>query len=382
MFMIDDFANKYMTDKSGGDYIGSDWGGRCKKPNSLYDFLQRNIFDEFPYVKMTLFLVVGRREAFIENGKPSVSRRINEDPEFEDFLRELAADERFELAYHGCTHGELRAGHFTQEWLTYSSLEEACQTVEMGKDIYYGVTGGNFYGGKYCGYESNEFSDASIAQTGFEWWCRHWDGALFTHRDTGVEDLEPAEFQGVVDIPSTVNGALFSLRQIQNIASKSYLRGIYYLLRYGLTAEGILDGLVKKSQIINIQEHSSPMREDEKHQMPNVVDDISNLQYILRYLKRYDLWYATGHEIAEYWKVWRHTSVTLDNERVVVAVDRPETMGGLVWVSLSESDGTLDEGLYLRSDDGRLVTGIKSGKRLLFEIPLTREQESFLLVRR
>lgn len=382
MFMIDDFANKYMIDKLDGDYVGADWGGRCKKTHSLYKFLEREIFLDFPYVKMTLFLVVGRREAFIANGKPSVSRRIDENPEFATFLRELAEDERFEVAYHGYTHGKLLEKYLTQEWLTFSSLEEANQTIEKSKGLYYGVTGKKFYGGKYCGYESNEFSDESISQSGFEWWCRHWDANILTHHNTGVENLELEMFgERCVDIPSTVDGSLLSLRCISQFASRNYLRALYYLFKYGLTIERILDRLARNGQVINIQEHSSPMREDEKHQMPNLVDDIGNIRYMLRYLKKYDLWYATGHEIVEYWKTYQNTSVLLEGGYVIVTVEKPELIGKTLWITLSEQkNGGKD--ICLKSETGTVVEGVKCKDEILFEITLKQVQEHFLPVQK
>ena len=377
MFMIDDFANKYMTDKLDGNYIGSDWGGRCKAPNSLYEFLQDKIFREFPYVKITLFLVVGRREAFIRGGKPSVSRKIDENVEFAAFLHELARDERFEVAYHGYTHGKLLPAeqHLKQEWMTFASLDEACQTIKMSQDMYRKVTGKEFFGGKYCGYEANEFSDESIVRSGFEWWCRHFDGSIFIHRETGAENMDMTEFQGVVDIPSTLMGDLTSLRDWRSLTNRAYRKAIYYRLKYGVTMERMIDELVRNGRVISIQEHSSPIREDDKHQRPNVVDDLSVIRYIFRYLKKYDLWYATGHEIAEYWKTFQNTSVTEENGQVVVTA-KPETLEKSLWIAVSDEDTTVKTSC-LRSERGEVIEGQKAGDRFLFEIKLTQERTIF-----
>ena len=54
-----------------------------------------------------VFLVVGKKTPFITDVKLSVSRRINENPEFVTFLNELAQDGRFEVAYRGYPHGKL-----------------------------------------------------------------------------------------------------------------------------------------------------------------------------------------------------------------------------------------------------------------------------------
>lgn len=380
MLMIDDFANKYMTDKENGEYIGADWGGKCKGKYSLYQYLEKNLFQDFPYLKVTMFLVVGRREKFIANGKPSFSESVAYNKEFSDFLAEIAGDERFEIAYHGYTHGKIIEKYLTQEWLTFATLEEACETIKKAQELYYSVTGKHFYGGKYCGYEFNEFSDTSIAKTGFEWWCRHGDGIVLFKKATGVENLELEAFRGgVVDIPTTVDGSLFSLRDIRGIGNRGYLKAIYYLLKYRITIEQILDRLVQNGQIINIQEHSSPIREDEKHQRPNIVDDITSIRYMLRYLKKYDLWYATGHEIAEYWKTYQNTSVSVENDQVIVTA-KLESLGKTLWFALSEPNEGAEKHFCLRSELGEIIQGTKTGDRFLFGLKLTKERERFTFI--
>ena len=42
MLMIDYYCNKYMTDKNNGNYLGADWGGRCKA--DYYPLLRIIIF--------------------------------------------------------------------------------------------------------------------------------------------------------------------------------------------------------------------------------------------------------------------------------------------------------------------------------------------------
>ena len=161
-----------------------------------------------------------------------------------------------------------------------------------------------------------------------------------------------------------MDGTLFSLLNIRGMFNYGYKKAVYYKLKYGLTLESVLDRLVQNSQVINIQEHSSPMREDDKHQKPNLVDDISNIRYILKYLQKYDLWYATGHEIAEYWKTYQNTSVVLDGKTLVVNVDRPKRAGVPIWIALTDVEG---KNLVLQSDN-EVIHGNKDGTRYLFEL--------------
>lgn len=320
VIMMDDLANKYMTDQKNGDYIGADWGGRCKKKNSWYGFIEKNIFQKYPYVKMTCFLVTGRREDSIKNGKRNITLPIDANEEFKEFLLELIRSERVELAYHGYTHGKIFEEKFIQEWSMYRTLSEALKFIEKGKQLYQKTTGEKFRGGKYCGYAKNDFSDESIIKSGFDYWCRHWDANVLKGRGTGIESLELDFFEQVVDIPSTIDGSLCSLKQIKNLCSRKYVKALYYLFRYHLTLEGIVDSLVSKNQVLSIQSHTSPMREDDKRQSPNVIDDIKNIQYILEYVKRYDIWYATCEEISDYFRVYSSVDVKCHDNEILLNI--------------------------------------------------------------
>lgn len=326
VLMIDDFANKYMMDRDEGKYLGSDWGGRCYKKNGLYEILQERLLKQFPYLRITMFLVVGRREELIPNGKKSVSLPIDANKEFSEFLTALANNSSYEIAYHGLNHGKIVNGFLKQEWMCFKSLAEAKNTIKTAVSMYEETTSKKFMGGKYCGYEYNNFSDQSIIDSGFEWWCRHWDGEIFLGSENPEYSLELQNFGGVVDIPSTVDGSIFSTKNPRTLFSKGFIKGLYYQIKYGITIEQILDSLITHSQIINIQEHSSPMREDEKRQQPNIIDDLENIIYILRYLSSYDLWYATCHEIAEYFNVYRRTKISMMYEGIRVDSEGKQEM--------------------------------------------------------
>lgn len=47
MFMIDDFANKYMTDKLDGNYVGSDWAEDAKRQFLSTIFYRKRFFGNF-----------------------------------------------------------------------------------------------------------------------------------------------------------------------------------------------------------------------------------------------------------------------------------------------------------------------------------------------
>lgn len=321
VLLMDDLANKYMTNRANGNYIGADWGGKCKEPYSWYSFVYKYLLRDYPYIKMTCFLVVGRREELIKRGKSNWSFPIDYNEEFISFLNELVNDNHFEIAYHGYTHGSLSDEGFIQEWISYKDLDEAIETITKGKMLFQRVTGQTFRGGKYCGYESNNFSDESIVRSDFEYWCRHWDAGVFSKRGNGAENLSIERFDGVVDIPSTVDTHLFSLRKFCFLQPKAYLRAIYYKFRYGIDIEGVIDYLAQNGMVISLQSHTSPIREDNKRQTPNVIDDIVNIRYILDYVKKYDLWYATCAEISDYFNSYEATALQIDSNMVHVRID-------------------------------------------------------------
>lgn len=370
MLMVDDFANKYMIPAK----MGSDWGGRCEEANSFYDLFCKPMLQKYPYLKLTLFLVVGPREPIVNNGKKYYSQEISDNNEFKEFLRKLSHHPNFELAYHGYTHGLCTEKGFIQEWCTFSDLTEAMERIKMAKSVYKEVSGIDFSGGKYCGYLSNDFSDDSILNTGFRWWCRYYDGVLFKGAEDKRLSFDVKTFGHVVDIPSTIEGNLFSLRSFRTyFHPREFLKALYQKIKYGITIEKKLDTLVENGHVISIQEHTSPEREDKKKQYPNVITDKDNLMYIFNYLQKYNLWYATGDEIARYYLA--STSVKIDSKRdeFTLHCTNSDVIGNDITISVADH-----ERFCLVDDDGRMINSIVNDKNI-FTIQLRKNSNHFKL---
>lgn len=319
MLMIDDLANKYMVDKNAGEYLGADWGGRGRKKNSFIQIVDENLVRCFPYLRITLFLVTGKRADIIENGKKSYKNVCSSDSVFTAFLNEILCDPHYEIAYHGLNHGKIQDNVFIQEWALFNSIHEAKEQIRKGVGEYKKATGEVFRGGKYCGYISNIYSDSSIEEMGFSWWCRHFDGALFTREKANKKySLEVEKFGSVVDIPTTIDGNLISLHEINKLFSREYLKAIYYKIKYKESIESIINTLINNGQIISIQEHTSPFREDNHIQYPNIVTDMSHLKWLFSYLQKYDLWYATGSEIADYYQAYKESNICVEGNKIKV----------------------------------------------------------------
>ncbi len=278
MLMIDDLANAWHS-KSGSSTwcFGGDWGGGLFRKDSVMSFLNNNLLGHYPEVKVTFFAVAGKTSKYTYSGPFSFSEPLNFNNDSKMFFRELNENDRFEIAYHGYNHGSpgKNTEDFVQEWRGFKSIDDAIKQIEMGKEIFRDVFGGYPTGGKYGGWDYNEFADETVDSTGFSWWCRDW-----MPRDTKgtiCDSYYEPQFFGknfVVAIPSTVHGFYWNKKQINK--------------------------LLENKQIISIEEHIAPVRPDSLVQAPNIIDDIDELRNLFTYLKSKNIWYATGTEVANY----------------------------------------------------------------------------------
>lgn len=315
LFFIDDLANVWIDVNGNGKIdLEEDWGyAKCGK-NSSFKFLDEVILKDYPNIKTTFFVPTGIRVGMIQNSSiKSVTMMINCDEESRTFFKNINDSERFEIAYHGTTHG--KAGKtrydFKHEWELFRSLDDAIESINYGKEIYKDVFGYYPKGGKYCGYKTNEFSDESIDKTGFKWWCRFYNRGLVDnkHCNIGGKDFYPITnfdiktfgTNSVIDIPSTIDGGMLTSAlnpDKRTIRGKAKIILNDYMINRK-TKE--IDFLLKNNLIISIQEHISPARDDGIRQKPNIFDDMKSLHYIFNYLKSKNVWYCTGSELAEYY---------------------------------------------------------------------------------
>ena len=329
LFMIDDFANVWIDTYCDGEVnIGDDWGYAKDSKNSSFNFLNEVILKDYPDLKVTFFTPVGIRVGMIENSPiKSTSKMINCDTETKEFFRSVNDSPRYEIVYHGTTHGKAYncADDFKQEWELFNSLAEAVETINKGKEVYKDVFGVYPIGGKYCGYTINEFSDKSIDSTNFLWWCRFWNRGLVENENCiiGGTDLNPLTNldikvfgeNNVIDIPSTLYGGLFTGIFYPNIKT---VKGIAKVaLRKYLITKKIKEirYLLKNKLVISIQEHISPSTNKPSEmsrfarQSPNIFDDEKSLKYIFSYIKDKNVWYCTGTELAEYYYMRENTEM-------------------------------------------------------------------------
>jgi hypothetical protein len=287
MLSIDDLANAWHNRSGGSRWEhGGDWGAGRWEADSVLRFIEDRLLRDYPEVKITFFTVAGPISSYTRHQPFSYSAPLDATDASSRFFRSLAEDGRFELAYHGFDHGTAgaRTEDFRQEWLGFASVEAAVEQTRRGLDIFSRATGIVPRGGKWGGWEYNEFAEPALDHLGFLWWCRDW-----APRDTDgrVSDgyYEPQLFGSnrVIALPTTVHGRLWDRRQI--------------------------DTLLARRQLIAIEEHIAPIRPDGLTQTPNIVDDLDDVKALLSYLRRKNVWYATGSEIADYLAAREHTHV-------------------------------------------------------------------------
>jgi hypothetical protein len=306
MLMVDDFTNVWVdTNGNGRIEPEEDWGHALDSPGSAFEFLTDSILADCPAARVTFFTPVARVPT-VRTFKPTAHfGPINEDRRTAAFFRAVHSDPRFEVAYHGLTHGVPgdRTEDFVQEWVAYESLEEALETIRRGKEIYFEVFGEQPAGGKYCGYARNSFSDESIDRSGFLWWCRRWDRGEAGPGDVERFDVRYFGQRGVLDIPSTVFGGMFN--RPRGLVARA-------LGRKAAFSRGIeeLEHLLSHRLVVSVQEHVSPARPDGRRQTPNIFDDRRSLRVIYDFLADKNVWHCTGTELAEY--VLCRDSVTLE----------------------------------------------------------------------
>ncbi|MEC0369200.1 hypothetical protein [Paenibacillus chibensis] len=325
--MIDDLCNTWVdTGNKGYREWGDDWGFFKREEKSSFRYLNEQILALFPEVKVTFFVPVGIRAGIsVHPLYQQISRPLDADEESRGFFKFIHQHPKFELAYHGTTHGNPgeAARDFVQEWHTFHTIEEAVETIRAGLVTFQNAAGERPSGGKYCGYAGSKLADESIDRSGFTWWCRYWnhgyedmgDGPDYGEDADPISRYEIKRFgaNGVIDIPSTVNGGL-----LRGLTSPDYsFKGIAKralkrpLIRYRLRK---LDYLLKHRLVISIQEHIAPSRDDGKIQHPNIFHDRNSLVEIFRYLATKKVWYCTGTELADYVNLRDHIKLVQIDE--------------------------------------------------------------------
>ncbi len=319
LLFIDDLSNLWIDINEDGEIQPEeDWGFAGFSTKGVFKFLEKEILSDYPEVKVTFFVPAGPREPIIKNSKiKRIALPINYNTKSKYFFKQINDNQKYEIAYHGTTHGVagFNSSNFKQEWETFKSLNHAKETIKLGKEIFKQTIGEYPKGGKYCGYKSNKYSDDSIDQSSFLWWCRYCQNDAVERKildpfKTGIDSnpfsaYMPKIFGNnkVIDIPCTLNsvGYLNFYSKIRNKLIVDFIKKfINIFLKMRLKRKLLF--LLKHNLVISIQEHISPSREDLKRQTPNIFDDKYLLKETFAFLKNFNVWFCTGTELANWIK--------------------------------------------------------------------------------
>lgn len=303
--MIDDLTDGWIDAEGTGRPLGgNDWGAGCDEPGSAFAWLRDELLARFPEIKVTFFVPVDRAVDVDPPAFPSRFEPIDRRPAFRAFLERLAADPRFELAYHGKEHGKPgpRREDYVPEFAGYGSLDAALEGLERGRAIWRAVFGREPEGGKFPAYEPGRFGEAAVDGAGFLWWCRGWDRGAQPEGAPG--SFPPRLFgeRGVVDVPSTVHGGLLTLPPLRPLRPRRLAGLALRAWRSRARLQRQLAQLRSGGDVISVQEHITWSRPDTGRQTPNVFDDLPTLTRIFQALRGRPVWHATCGEIARYFE--------------------------------------------------------------------------------
>lgn len=283
IFMIDDLANIDFDHREG------DWGARQNKPGGMYSFLKTKYISLCPELKFTFFAVTGKR-CIQSTGKYDYVEDCTTD-NFPDFLKFLC-EEGHEISYHGLTHGRVVNGKFIQEWDHFSNQAEANVTVQEGMELLNQSINTTVNGGKYCGYKIGRYGHESLKSNGLKWWFDSWDSDHL-HRPDGqwVDNL--------FYFPSNIDCSDYVINMVGRVPFVKYLKSNLKALGRKSIKRKMLD-IIEAKGIVTLQEHTSPIRTDNKTQFPNVFDDCPQIISLLKVVNQYEPWFATATEVYIY----------------------------------------------------------------------------------
>lgn len=321
VLMIDDLSDVYIGVHE-NDYQ-NDWGYLCNEEHSVYQFLEENLLEHYPYIKISFYVPYAKHNIPNENSLYTLYKYgVGERQEFTDFLKFLV-NEGHEIAHHGSNHGEyidprnLSSGseNFKHEWERFESVEEGVAVTQKGVEIFKEVADIDIVGGKYCGYQRNRLGSQIINACNFEYWCKDINFITGAYQCTLFGSNEviafPANFSGNAFVRLTYKTG--NQKRDRQKSFFKYLQPVYNLLQYRN-----LNKIYSQGEIISIQEHISPATTSGNIQSANIVSDIASLHRIYNYLADKSIWYATARDIARYFYTRNNCTLSMENDQLKI----------------------------------------------------------------
>jgi len=299
---IDDLSDAYINVYN--KTFKNDWGYFCDNEGSAFDFLQKNLLQKYPEIKITFFTPYAKHNVINENSKFKYKKfAVGERIEFTNFLKKLN-NMGHEIAHHGSTHGKYinaskpsTVNNWIHEWALFDNVEEGVRVTLNGVKKFKEVCNLKITGGRYCGYIRRENSQEIINKCNFLYWSE-----IGVYKKDGFTESYFGE-NNVISFPTNIAGNAFvRLSWLSGDKRRDRKKKFfkYFQPLYSLYSYIHLYKLYKKQQIISIQEHNSPSTSSGFAQSANIVTDINSLNKIFNFLSHLSIWYATCNEIASY----------------------------------------------------------------------------------
>ncbi|MFH0709988.1 MAG: glycosyltransferase [Pseudomonadota bacterium] len=320
VLMIDDLSDAYIDVYE--ESYKNDWGYLGDQEGSAFHFLEKELLDLYPDVKITFFVPYLRHEVLNENCGFSVKKyALGERKEYTLFLKRLVS-KGHEIAHHGSDHGRYinrsictTANNWIHEWALFQDVEEGVEITEKGVKLFKTIANIDVVGGKYCGYITIDNSQEIIDSCNFLYWCEHVNYLSHDFDETFFGKSQIFSFPTNFPGNSFVRLAYLT-GDPKRDSKKKYAKNFQPL--YNLLSYYKLDQLYKQGKIISIQDHISPSTSAGTAQSANIVSDILSLKKIFAFLKSRSVWYATCEEIAEYVYIKHNCTIQEDNTKIII----------------------------------------------------------------
>lgn len=318
VLMIDDLSDAYINVYP--ESYKNDWGYFGDHEGSAYHFLQKELLNKYPQIKITFFVPYLRHGILNENcGYPIKKYALGEREEYSKFLQKLVSYGH-EIAHHGSDHGQYVDSkqcdvgkNWIHEWALFKTVEEGVYVTQRGVNIFKHIADISIVGGKYCGYIAIDNSQEIIDQCDFLYWC---DNGNYQSKDT--------HFYGrnrIFSFPTSFAGNRFVRLSYmtgdpRRDRQKQYMK--FFQPLYNFLSYFKLYQLYKHQKIISIQEHISPSTTWGTIQSSNIITDIKSLNKIFAFLQHLNIWYATCADIATYRYIKENSTLEWDDMKLSI----------------------------------------------------------------
>lgn len=374
VLMIDDLSDAYINVYP--EPYKNDWGYLCNKNGSSFNFLQKNLLNFYPHIKITFFAPYLKHNVINEHSAFEFKKyALGDRHEYTVFLKQLN-EAGHEIAHHGSTHGEYidkriptTVNNWTHEWVLFDDVDTGVNTTINGIKKFKEICDVDVVGGKYCGYISIGNSREIIDKCDFLYWCER------TNYNISGYNVNTFGKNEVISFPTTVAGNSFvRLSYFTGNQKKDKQKRIlkYFQPLYNIWSYINIYRHYKKSHILSIQEHYSPSKTSGSVQSANIFSDINSLHKIFNFLQKLSIWHANCKEIASYIYIREHSDIVIDEEKINIIFKNKKKIKNPI-ISITNSKA------FVLEKNNQVFSSILNNKLYVVNLPIIDGSNIFLL---